>query len=167
VTGTPLKVGGNLINRVDIYKLYFHGPAYQVIEKAWWDGKQMVGLMADKLPSNHYPPELVTSVAPRLIELCFQTAGIWEMGIDSRMGLPLHIDRLTLSPKITELAASPLYAVVTRKLDQSSFDAEIVDASGQRHVRLTGYHTISVPDSIASQKLKALQTAMAPNLVAA
>jgi hypothetical protein len=138
-----------------------------VVQKAWWDGKQMVGLMADKLSSNHCPPELVTSAAPRVIELCFQTAGIWEMGLDSRMGLPLHIDRLTLSPKITELAASPLYAVVTRKPDQSSFDAEIVDANGNRYVRFTGYHTISVPDSIDSQKLKALQAAMTPKLVAA
>ena len=35
-------------------------------------------------------------MAPRLIELCFQTAGFWEMGVQSRMGLPQHIDRVSL-----------------------------------------------------------------------
>ena len=33
---------------------------------------------------------------PRLIELCFQTAGIWELGTTGRMALPSHIDRVEL-----------------------------------------------------------------------
>ena len=35
-------------------------------------------------------------MAPRLIELCFQTAGLWEMGVQSRMGLPQHVGRVAL-----------------------------------------------------------------------
>ena len=87
---------GHIIEAADIYRLYFHGPAYQVVERAWWDGHRMVGLMARGLPANHLPSELPTLMAPRLIELCFQTAGLWEMGAQGRMGLPLHIDRVSL-----------------------------------------------------------------------
>ena len=56
----------------------------------------MVGLMAKGLPANHQPSEQPTLMAPRLIELCFQTAGLWEMGVQGRMGLPQHIDRVSL-----------------------------------------------------------------------
>lgn len=167
IAGTALKPEGNIIEAADIYALYFHGPAYQVVQKAWWDGKRIVGLLSDKLPANHHPAELSTRVGPRLIELCFQTAGICEMGIDGRMGLPLHIDRLTFSPQIAELPNQSLYAVVTRKPEQSSFDAEVLDASGNCYVQLSGYHTVSVAGAIDPLKLKALQAAMTLDLVAA
>jgi acyl transferase domain-containing protein/NAD(P)-dependent dehydrogenase (short-subunit alcohol dehydrogenase family) len=166
VTAAPVKPEGNAISSADIYQLYFHGPAYQVVQKAWWNGKQIVGLMADKLTSNHSPAEFATVTAPRLIELCFQTAGIWEMGIDTRMGLPLHIDRLIMSPHLSE-SVIPLYAVVTRKPEQNSFDAEVVDGSGNRLLLLSGYHTISLPNSIDAQKIKALRSAMTLDLIAA
>jgi acyl transferase domain-containing protein/NAD(P)-dependent dehydrogenase (short-subunit alcohol dehydrogenase family) len=165
--GPPLRADGSVIDAADIYRLYFHGPAYQVIQKAWWDGSRIVGLRAGNLPGNHHPLELTTVAAPRLIELCFQTAGIWEMGLESRMGLPLHIDRLTLSSNISESIAHQLYAVVTRNPAHSGFDAEILDASGTRYLQLTGYRTVQLPDTIDAEKLKALQAAMAPDLVAA
>jgi acyl transferase domain-containing protein/NAD(P)-dependent dehydrogenase (short-subunit alcohol dehydrogenase family)/acyl carrier protein len=167
MAGTSIKPEGNLIDAPDIYALYFHGPAYQVVEKAWWDGKQIVGMLSNKLPANHHPAELLSCVGPRLIELCFQTAGICEMGIDSRMGLPLHIDRLTFTPQIAESPHQAIYAAVTRKPGQSSFDAEVIDASGNRCLQLSGYHTVSIARGIDPSKLKALQAAMAPDLAAA
>src|SRR5207244_6113913 len=76
VTGVPLgRPAGNVIEAAEIYRLYFHGPAYQVVERAWWDGHHVIGLFAKDLPANHRPPERTTIVAPRLIELCFQTSG--------------------------------------------------------------------------------------------
>jgi acyl transferase domain-containing protein len=166
-TVTPVRPGGNLIHASDIYQLYFHGPTYQVVKNAWWNGQQMVGLFSNELSANHHPAELVTSVSPRLIELCFQTAGLWEMGVDSRMGLPLHIDHLGVAPGLSHAARGPFYAVVTRKLDQNCFDAEVVDGSGTRLLQLDGYHTIALPDSIDAKKLKPLRAAMAPDLVTA
>jgi hypothetical protein len=164
---TPVRPECNLIDASDIYQLYFHGPAYQVVKKAWWNGQQIVGLISDELPANHHPARLVTLVSPRLIELCFQTAGIWEMGIDSRMGLPLHIDHLTVAPAASDSTIGPIHAVVTRKLDQNSFDAEVIDGAGNRLLHLNGYHTIALPETIDAKKLKPLRTAMAPDLVAA
>jgi acyl transferase domain-containing protein/NAD(P)-dependent dehydrogenase (short-subunit alcohol dehydrogenase family) len=166
VTTAPYSPAGHIIEAADIYRLYFHGPAYQVLERAWWDGKQIVGLMARNLPDNHYPSELPTLMGPRLIELCFQTAGIWEMGVQSRMGLPQHIDRVSLL-RSPDLAEGRLYGVVTPNQAQGSFDAEVVDAAGNRYVQLKGYRTVAVPNSIIGEPLKALQMAMSLEAVAA
>ena len=78
------------------------------MERAWWDGERIVGLMAEGLPAIIIPSELPTLMAPRLIELCFQTAGLWEMGAQGRMGLPLHIDRVIVVAPHPESADGPL-----------------------------------------------------------
>src|SRR6185437_13720682 len=104
-------------------------------------------------PSEQSPSrELTTLMAPRLIELCFQTAGIWEMGAQSRMGLPQHIDRVSLL-RSPDLAEGRLYAMVTPNQAQGSFDAEVVDAAGNRFVQLSGYRTVAVPNSIVGEPL--------------
>jgi len=162
--GTP---EGHIVDAADIYRLYFHGPAYQVIERAWWDGKRIVGLLAKNLPENHHPAELPTLVAPRLVELCFQTAGVWEMGVQGRMGLPRHIDRVSLLQPVSELADGRLYALVTPNPGLETFDAEIVDAAGNRYLQLSGYRTVAVPGAVDSARLKTLQAAMLLDAVAA
>ena len=93
-----------MVEAAQIYRIYFHGPAYQVLERAWWDGEHIIGEMAEKLPDNHQPPEQPTLMLPRLIELCFQTAGIWEMGTTSRMGLPSHMSTRFRRPTDTRRA---------------------------------------------------------------
>ncbi|MGA9416184.1 MAG: SDR family NAD(P)-dependent oxidoreductase, partial [Terriglobales bacterium] len=158
---------GHIIEASDIYRLYFHGPAYQVIERAWWDGRRIIGLMAKDLPSNHLPSEMPTEVSPRLIELCFQTAGLWEMGIQGRMGLPQHIDRISSSLLRAPIPADTrLYAVVTLDSAHSSFDAEVVDTKGNIYLQLNGYRTAALPDAVDAEHLKALQAAMAPYAIA-
>jgi NAD(P)-dependent dehydrogenase (short-subunit alcohol dehydrogenase family)/acyl carrier protein len=157
---------GSNVEADDIYRLYFHGPAYQVVERAWWDGKRIVALMAKDLPSDHHPTELATLMAPRLIELCFQAAGVWEMGVQGVMGLPRHIDQVSvlLAP---ELAKGGLYAVVTPDPKRGSFNAEVIDAAGNRCVQLTGYGTVAVPNGVDVEGLKALQACMSARAVVA
>jgi acyl transferase domain-containing protein/acyl carrier protein/NAD(P)-dependent dehydrogenase (short-subunit alcohol dehydrogenase family) len=157
---------GHVIEAADIYRLYFHGPAYQVLERAWWDGHRIVGLMAKGLPPNHLPSELPTVMAPRLIELFFQTAGIWEMGVQGRMGLPLHIDRVS-SLFLPQSPDTRLYAAVTCEQTRGSFDAEVVDAKGNVYLQLSGYRTVAVPNAVDADGLKALQAAMLMDAVAA
>jgi NAD(P)-dependent dehydrogenase (short-subunit alcohol dehydrogenase family) len=159
VSQHPGEPAGAVVEAVDIYRVYFHGPAYQVLERAWWDGNRMVGQMARDLPNNHYPSELPAVMAPRLIELCFQTAGICEMSVQHRLGLPLHIDRVRVW-QAPEALEGPLFAVVTPHPAEASFDAEIVDAAGNRYVQLIGYRTVALPDAIAAEPLKAIQAVM-------
>jgi hypothetical protein len=158
---------GHIIEAADIYRLYFHGPAYQVIERAWWDGRRIVGLMAKGLRNNHHPSGLPALMAPRLIELCFQTAGVWEMGVEGRMGLPQHIDRVSLLVCDPEEAEGQLYAVVTPNPFEGSFDAEVVDAKGTRYLQLSGYRTVTVPGAVDAGRLEALRAAMLLETVAA
>jgi hypothetical protein len=153
-----------MVEAADIYRIYFHGPAYQVLKQAWSDGSGIVGEMPDTLPSNHQPSDRPTLMAPRLMELCFQTAGIWEMGAEGRMGLPLHIDQVRVCCS-KELSKSRLYAVVTPK--QGSFDADLVDSKGNRYVQMSGYRTVALPSAIDSERLKPLQAIMRPETVAA
>jgi len=106
-------------------------------------------------------------MAPRLIELCFQTAGLWEMGIQGRMGLPLHVHRVSVW-RAPDLAEGRLYAAVTPDPDRESFDAEVVDAEGNRYVQLRGYRTVALPNAVDAGALKALQaTATAVDELAA
>ncbi|MGA7471715.1 MAG: SDR family oxidoreductase [Candidatus Sulfotelmatobacter sp.] len=164
----PGLTAGHVMKATDIYRLYFHGPAYQVVERAWWDGHRMVGLMARSLPANHLPSEPPTLMAPRLIELCFQTAGLWEMGVQGRMGLPRHIDRVSsLLLPAAESDDTRLYAVVTSDQGRSSFDADIVDTKGNRYLQISGYRTVAFPGALDAERLKALQAAMSLETVAA
>ena len=159
------KPAGHIVEAKDIYRLYFHGPAYQVVKRAWWDGKRVIGLMNPDLRNNHHPAELRTVAAPRFIELCFQTAGIWEMGIQGRMGLPLQIGRVSLA-RVADLAGE-IYAVVTPNPDTGSFDAEIVDTKGNRYLSLTGYRTVAMPGAVDAGLLKTLQSLMSDRAIAA
>ena len=151
---------GHIIEAADIYRLYFHGPAYQVLERAWFDGDRIVGRLSENLPSNHIPPEKPTLMMPRLIELCFQTAGLWEMKAQGRMGLPQHVRQVCLL-RTPDPAVGGLYAVITPKPEQGSFDADVVDAAGNRYVQLIGYSTVALPYLVDTEPLKALQAVAA------
>ena len=159
------KLSGCVVEAADIYRAYFHGPAYQVVGRAWWDGHRVVGEMAKNLPNNHHPAELPTLVSPRFIELCFQTAGLYEMGVQGRMGLPLHIEQVSIW-RAPDQDHGPLFAVVTPNSD-GSFDAEVLDTTGTRYVQLRGYRTVALPNAVAPEALKALQAAMSLEAVAA
>jgi hypothetical protein len=154
----PGAAAGSIIRATDIYRYYFHGPAYQVLERAWRDGERIVGQLAKRLPDNHRPAERPILMAPRLIELCFQTAGLWEMGVKSRMGLPYQIRHVSVW-RAPELAEGPLYAVVTPSPEGTNFDADVVDAAGNRYVYLSGYRTVALPNSVDAEPLKALGAA--------
>ena len=153
----PILREGAVIERADIYRVYFHGPAYQVVQRAWLDGNCIVGEFAEHLPHNHEPSEQATLMVPRLIELCFQTAGLWELGVQGRFGLPHYIREVCLwnAPPTDKL-----YAVVTADPEHGSFDAEVLDAAGVQYLRLTGYRTIALSQAVDPEALKALQHAL-------
>ena len=157
---TPGVPANPIIEAANIYNLYFHGPAYQVIEHAWRSGDQIIGRMAANLPSNHVPAEKATILEPRLIELCFQTAGLWELGALGRLGLPKRVELISAwrKPSTTE---GNLYSVVSPTADGVMFDAEVIDDAGNLYLKLRGYCTVSLPNSVDAEPLKALQAVSA------
>jgi NAD(P)-dependent dehydrogenase (short-subunit alcohol dehydrogenase family) len=145
---SPPKGEELVIRAADIYRVYFHGPAYQVLEAAQVSGDLAVGLFAENLPPNSDPAEAASIMAPRLIELCFQTAGLWEMKTKGVMALPLAIGSVATYGQ-PERASGRLYAVVRAVDGGASFDAEVVDAQGRVYVALRGYLTVQLPGSVS------------------
>ena len=142
---------GPVISRGAIYRVFFHGPAYQVLAAAWTAGEGLVGRFAGALPPNHEPATLATVTPPRLLELCFQAAGIEELAHEGRFGLPYRIDRLRLfSPAAEEPG---LHAVVSPSGPGEPVDAWVVDGSGRLLVGVEGYRTVERPQPVAPDDL--------------
>ena len=147
------------VSHDDVYRVYFHGPAYQVLERAYRHDSEVVGEYAAELPPNHQPTEEPMITAPRLVELCFQTAGMWELGSAGRMALPTHVDRVVSYPGAGE--PGHLWAIVRpRNGTDSPVDAEVVDDQGKVRVRLEGYRTIAMPGGVDAEALEPIQSAL-------
>ena len=156
---------GSFIDARDIYRVYFHGAAYRVLERVWWDGIRMLGLLSDHLPENHRPSSQPTIIEPRLLELCYQTAGLWEMATQARMGLPLHIDQVRLW-SLPDQFHDQLFAVVT-PIPGDGFDAQVLDTAGNLYMQISGYRTVAIPKAIDAESLNALQSLVSLATVAA
>ena len=131
-----------------VYRFYFHGPAYQVVEAAWRDGDGSTARLPESLPGDRSPAGAPLTLAPRLVELCFQTAGLWEAARDDLLALPLHVGsiRVLLDP-----GEATLPLVAHAEVHDGHVDALVVDGEGRVVVRLDGYTTVSltaVPDDV-------------------
>jgi hypothetical protein len=125
----------------DIYRFYFHGPAYRVLDGVWTEGGRAVGRMSATLPPNHAPEGAPTVLEPRLLELIFQTAGIWEERATGRLALPQRVGRVDLFARAA--GSAELYAVTHAAGE--GFDAEVRDETGRVILALSGYRTVALP----------------------
>jgi hypothetical protein len=130
-----------------IYRVYFHGPAYQVLRGLSLDGDGAVGALALELPPNAAPASAASLVAPRLVELCFQTAGIWELERHRRLALPASVEEVRVFRQ-EEDAAGRLFALVTAREGGKSFDARVVDEEGRVFVEVIGYRTVPFREGV-------------------
>ncbi|MFZ0546262.1 MAG: SDR family NAD(P)-dependent oxidoreductase [Candidatus Promineifilaceae bacterium] len=130
-----------------IYKIYFHGPAYKVLERVQVNEDKAIGLMAASLPPNTNPADVVALMAPRLIELCFQTAGVWDIYTNNTLALPLSIERVATYRQLNAVEGR-LYGIVTAVADGASYNAQVVDEAGNVYVVLTGYRTVQLPGRV-------------------
>jgi hypothetical protein len=155
---TPPDVPGTAVHAPEVYQVYFHGPAYQVLDAAWADETTAYGRLADVIGPNHRPAEDRLVTAPRLLELCFQTAGVLELGTEGRMALPTHADRVVVFSGAREGAG--VTAMVTRPVD-GAVDAVVVGPEGQAWLRLEGYRTVELPAPVDDAALAPLHQAVA------
>jgi hypothetical protein len=150
---------GPVMTAAQVYAFYFHGPDYRVVSSAWRAQDESVAALAAPLPENHRPAELTLATAPRLVELCFQAAGLWQAGIEGRLALPLHVGsaRLLRDPA---KASGPLHATA-RQTAPGCFDCRVIDAKGNVIVRLDGYRSIPLPTPIPAAVAADLRTVFA------
>jgi NAD(P)-dependent dehydrogenase (short-subunit alcohol dehydrogenase family) len=143
----------------ELYQVYFHGPAYQVLGRAWRTGGGVAGELSAGLPDNHVPAEQALTAKPRLIELCFQTAGLLGLATEGVLGLPNAIERVVLPAYPESGEPAGLIAVATPRGDDV-FDVRVVDSEGRTVLRLEGYRTIAFPVPVAAERLEPLRRAV-------
>ena len=115
------------VSHDDIYRVFFHGPAYQVVDEAWHCGSDAVGRLARHMPAGQAPEAGPTATEPRLAEACFQTAGLWEIGHAGHLALPAHVDLVSMpQPPRPE---AELFAIA-HPVGDGSFDCEVLDGEG-------------------------------------
>jgi NAD(P)-dependent dehydrogenase (short-subunit alcohol dehydrogenase family) len=151
------EVGEPVADAAAIYRIFFHGPTYQVLDRAGRAGGVAVGRYADDLPPNHLPETLGTATWPRLAELAFQTSGVLEIGRDGTMALPMHIDRVTFAGNPAK-AKGRIHAVVTPS--NGGFNVRVADDKGTTFVDMQGYQTVQLPTPLDEDAVTPLHDAM-------
>lgn len=137
--------GGRTLDAEDVYRLYFHGPSFQVLDGVQQDGDTVVGRMRTGLPQATAREQGMLA-APLLIELCLQTAGVYEAGATGLLALPSSIGEVRLYPQ--DGGQEQLFAQVYPRpagQDRISFDARVIDAEGRLYLELRDYRTSALP----------------------
>jgi hypothetical protein len=156
----PAREGAE-VSADDVYRMYFHGPAYQVVTTAWRAGDGPAAEFAVDLPANHSPSDAPLQAAPRLIELCFQAAGLWEAGREGRLALPTHVSRAVVLAGATGEQPTEGRFVATARPTEDGFACVVTDAAGTVAVRLEGYRTIALPQDLPEDQQAPLRAVMA------
>jgi len=105
------------------------------------------------------PPEQPTPMAPRLIELCFQTAGVLEMGTRGKMGLPLRVERVAVH-RAPEMAEGRRLFSVVRAAGEGVYHAQVLDEAGHVYLVLEGYRTVELPGGVDEAGLAPFRAAV-------
>ena len=151
--GDPETVDGWVAGEADgpelraeqVYSFYFHGPAYQVVQQGWRsDGASVAVMAGDDLPDNHVPADAPLLTAPRLAELCFQTAGLWQAGREDLLGLPMEVGRVSV---LGDPSAGGLRAVM-RQIGDGEYEGVVLDGDGGAVMYMGGYRTVALPAPI-------------------
>ncbi|MEJ2111040.1 MAG: SDR family NAD(P)-dependent oxidoreductase [Acidobacteriota bacterium] len=154
----PKQSGTSRVDASHIYSLFFHGPAYQVLDSAWRSEDGVVGLFAKSLPENHKPAEAPAIVSPRSIELCFQTVSLSSLVLQEKLGLPYAFRGLRFAARPEKGAGETFYSVVSENGD-GTYDGKLVDEKGNVYMILEGYRVMELPDPVDPKLLGPLKKA--------
>jgi len=163
--------GAQMVEPEAIYRVYFHGPGFQVLEGVKAEDGRVVGKLRSDLPPMTQHARQVMAW-PRLIELCLQTAGIWEIGRTGALALPTAIERVAIHragmlvdthqgdvPPSGEIGGG-VYAEIEPTAcrdDELCFNARVVDGQGKVYLELIGYRTARLPGTVADELLAPLR----------
>jgi Polyketide synthase dehydratase N-terminal domain len=132
------------VSAEQIYRLYFHGPSFQVLDAAQSSPEAVLGRL-NKTLVNSAANVSKSLTTPYLIELCFQTAGLWEAGATGTLALPASVGSLTLYPQ--PVNGVPIFAEVKPRECEGklAFDARVLDTSGNVFLEMQDYRTSPLP----------------------
>jgi hypothetical protein len=145
------------VSHDDIYRVFFHGPAYQVVDEAWHCGPDAVARLAEHMPAGQAPEAGPTATEPRLAEACFQAAGLWEIGHAGHLALPAHVDLVSMPRR--PVPGGELFAVA-HPVGDDSFDCRVLDGEGDVILRVNGYRTVSLDSTLPADVQRPVHDAM-------
>ncbi|WP_428897949.1 malonyl CoA-acyl carrier protein transacylase [Parelusimicrobium proximum] len=134
-----------VITKSEIYKRYFHGPSFQVMDKIFYTGEKNT-LALYKRPAEKLfedgPRKL--SAYPMLIEAAFQSCGYRDLVMDNRMTLPDSIGKVIIHGKGQAPEELYLYSIFTGlTIDGKSIhDAYAFDKDMNIWIELQDYQAI-------------------------
>ncbi|GII05555.1 type I polyketide synthase [Planobispora takensis] len=148
----------------EVYRLFFHGPAYRVVASAWSHDTGAAARMAPDLPPALKPPGVSTLTPPRLVELCLQTAALAEAADRGHLALPAHVDRITLHGGEGENADDGKDDRMAQALPAGGdrYDCAVLDADGRVLVEVEGYRGTPLPGGLPAGVLESLAPLSAP-----
>ncbi|MDD2774216.1 MAG: SDR family NAD(P)-dependent oxidoreductase, partial [Elusimicrobiales bacterium] len=131
-----------LASKEEVYKIYFHGPSFQVLDSILSvDDKTVFAVYRRPAAPLWRDPQPQTCAYPLLIEAAFQACGFRDLHADKRMTLPDYIGKLLVSPG----GASPEKLYIScvfkgkNKEGKSVYDSCVYDADGRLWVELQDY----------------------------
>ena len=119
-----------------IYDVYFHGPAFQVLEAGGIEKKSAIGLRNRTITDSGY------IAAPMLVELAFQTAGLWGIVSHSAMALPAGIGAVEFATNGTGQVPA---AAVSTNIGEDLYDVTVVAEDGTEILSLKRFAMARVP----------------------
>jgi len=133
------------VSSEEIYKMFFHGRSFQVLDAAQLSSNDLVLGRFNKKVAGISADDPTLFASPLLIELCFQTAGLWEAGSTGVLALPQSIGSLRIYSR--PLNGVAIFAEVKHNMIEGklSFDARVVDEKGNIFLELTDYQTSPLP----------------------
>ncbi|HSM26413.1 MAG TPA: SDR family NAD(P)-dependent oxidoreductase, partial [Anaerolineaceae bacterium] len=150
--------GSYTLQAEDIYKLYFHGPAFQVLEGVQKNGEMVLGKLNRQIPPLMHADKKLVGM-PILVELCLQTAGVWDIGKDGSLSLPQSIGALRLfENKVNGLAIFAEVQPVTDSDGNRYFNARVIDSKGQIYLEIDQYRTSLLPYGVEKDLLIPIET---------
>ena len=130
----PMGMPDHPISKDEIYKRFFHGPAFQVLDSA-------SAVTADALLCDGRVQHLAIAggliSAPLVLEAAFQAAGLQRMIVDGVMALPQAITSVVLGRQVRD--DEPIHLTVRR--DGEAFDVDVSTEKGRVMV-LRGFQMV-------------------------
>jgi len=148
-----------------VYRQFFHGPAWQVVANAGWNGGRLVARLATGLPPLLHPGPRPGVLAPRLVELALQSAGLLEIACSGRSMIPHAIDSVRRFLPLDEHSGEPLLAIARRAGsggagESGAIDIDVCTTDGRAVLGVRGYHTLPLPFASDPHSLARLAAAL-------
>jgi len=139
----PVAGEGHTVDRQALYRLFFHGPAFQVLDSVALEPRRALGRLNPERPPL---AEASLETMPHLVELVLQTAAAWEVAQDGVLALPRAIKRLVYhGHPAYERGTCWAEVIAAEVAGERAFNARVVNEAGEVLLEVEGYRTSPLP----------------------